>query len=519
MHSSHRSGFHFGRDGAKGLDREWSGSDGPANHEIIRACLDRFGGRHHSFLVAGIAARGADSWSHDDEVFAKMFTQGANLSRAGHHAFQAAPQAHSSEVDHLILRRSGDACGLERFGIHAGEDGDSEDERFRIPRGDDGIRNHAGSAAQVDGRHFHSQSGCGADGFHCGVRNVVEFEVQKHAGAEGFEIPHDRGAFGCEKLEADLEKAAFTEKGIREAFGGIGIRRVDGDNDFFLRGAWRGGHLSRRMTLDAPAKVNLTLRVLGRRSDGFHDIETLMVPLTLADRIELVLREEPGVDFSCSDSELPTNGTNLVCKAVVAFERATGREIGVRIHLEKNIPHGAGLGGGSSDAAAVLKALDGLLKTNLGVSKLESIAATIGSDVPFFIRCVPAICRGRGEVVEPVSGVPAAEILLVKPPFPVSTAWAYGAWACANKSGETFPPSFGSIRMVNDLEAPVFEKHLQLPVLKRWLAAQPGVSAVMMSGSGSTIFALLDGPAEGLGERVRAEFGESFGVWRSRIVS
>jgi 4-diphosphocytidyl-2-C-methyl-D-erythritol kinase len=320
-------------------------------------------------------------------------------------------------------------------------------------------------------------------------------------------------------LKADLKKAAFAEQRIGEPFGGVGVWSVDGNNDFFLRGAGRGGHLSRRMTIDAPAKVNLTLRVLGRRPDGFHDIETLMAPLDLADRLEVELKDTPGLEFSCSDPSLPTDGSNLVCKAVKAFAAATGREFGVRIHLEKRIPHGAGLGGGSSDAAAVLKVLNELLGAGLSTEDLEKIAASIGSDVAFFIRGVPAICRGRGERVEPVEGVPSAEILLVKPPFPVSTSWAYGAWAAAKKPRETFPAMLGSIAMVNDLEVPVFSKHLQLPVLKRWLAAQPGVRAAMMSGSGSTVFAVLEGAAEDLAERVREEFGDSFSVWRCRIAS
>lgn len=353
----------------------------------------------------------------------------------------------------------------------------------------------------------------------CGVRNVMEFQIEKNARAEFFEVPHNGRSLGGEKLEANLEKAAFAEQWIGEPFGGVGVRSVDGYNDFFLRGAGRGGHLSRRMTIDAPAKVNLTLRVLGRRQDGFHDIETLMAPLDLADRLEVELMESPGLDFSCSDPSLPVDGSNLVCKAVTAFAAATGRELGVRIHLEKRIPHGAGLGGGSSDAAAVLKALNELLGVGLSVEELEKIAASIGSDVAFFIRGVPAICRGRGERVEPVEGVPSAEILLAKPPFPVSTAWAYGAWAAAEKSPETFPAMLGSIAMVNDLESPVFSKHLQLPVLKRWLATQPGVTAAMMSGSGSTVFAVLEGADKNLAERVREEFGESFSVWRCRIAA
>ena len=271
------------------------------------------------------------------------------------------------------------------------------------------------------------------------------------------------------------------------------------------------------MTLEAPAKVNLSLRVLGRRPDGFHEIETVMAPLDLADRLEMSPAEKSGMEFSCSDPSLPTDGSNLVCKAVEVFAAATGREFGVRIHLEKKIPHGAGLGGGSSDAAAVLKGLNKLLATNLSVEELENIAAGIGSDVPFFIRGVPAVCRGRGERIEPVEGVPAAEILLVKPPFGISTAWAYGAWASSPKSPETFSARFGSISMMNDLEAPVFSKHLQLPVLKRRLAEFEGVRAAMMSGSGSTVFAVLEGPAEGLELKVRGEFGETFEVLRCRL--
>jgi 4-diphosphocytidyl-2-C-methyl-D-erythritol kinase len=244
-----------------------------------------------------------------------------------------------------------------------------------------------------------------------------------------------------------------------------------------------------------------------------------MAPLDLADRLDVELKGTPGLDFSCSDATLPTDGANLVCMAVTAFAVATGRHFGVRIHLEKRIPHGAGLGGGSSDAAAVLKALNELLSSGLSCEDLEKIAAKIGSDVAFFIRGVPAICRGRGEHVEPVEGVPSEEILLVKPPFPVSTAWAFGAWAAAVKPCATFPAMLGSIAMVNDLEAPVFSKHLQLPVLKRWLSAQTGVRAALMSGSGSTVFAVLGGPAEDLADRVRKEFGASFSVWRCRIAS
>jgi 4-diphosphocytidyl-2-C-methyl-D-erythritol kinase len=273
------------------------------------------------------------------------------------------------------------------------------------------------------------------------------------------------------------------------------------------------------MTIDAPAKVNLTLRVLGRREDGFHEIETLMTPVTLADRLEITVRGEPGIRLTCSDASVPSDASNLAHRAAAVFGEHTGLRFGVDIHLQKNIPHGAGLGGGSSDAAAVLVALDRLLETKLPTSELERLAATIGSDIPFFIRCQPAVCRGRGEILEPFEGLPTADILLVKPPFPIPTPWAYQAWAASEKTPATFQQFHGSIPLMNDLEAPVFSKYLLLPVLKEALREQNGVSAAMMSGSGSTIFAILNDAAVGIEEWIHREFGESFQTLRTRLVT
>ena len=154
-----------------------------------------------------------------------------------------------------------------------------------------------------------------------------------------------------------------------------------------------------------------------------------------------------------------------------------------------------------------------------GVSpELEAIAATLGSDIPFFIRNRPAICRGRGETMELAGSVPDANLLLVKPPFPVSTAWAYKAWAADGKPDSTAPTQFlGDIELTNDLEAPVFNKFLLLPAIKSWLIAQPEVSAAMMSGSGSTVFAVLNRTASNLFERIRARFGEHMWTCACRI--
>jgi 4-diphosphocytidyl-2-C-methyl-D-erythritol kinase len=149
---------------------------------------------------------------------------------------------------------------------------------------------------------------------------------------------------------------------------------------------------------------------------------------------------------------------------------------------------------------------------------LESIAASLGSDIPFFIRSSPSLCRGRGEIVEPLGILPKANILLVKPPFPVPTAWAYQAYKNKPKTSETFSQWHGSIELMNDLEEPVFSKYLVLPVLKRWLLDQSGVRCAMMSGSGSTIFAILNEDVLDLEDRVLAYFGPSFLVRRCQLL-
>ena len=273
------------------------------------------------------------------------------------------------------------------------------------------------------------------------------------------------------------------------------------------------------MTIQAPAKVNLVLRILGKRADGFHEIETLMAPVTLSDEIDIEVFAGSGIDLACSDPDVPSDASNLVWRAVEAFAARTGKIFRTTIGLRKNIPSGAGLGGGSSDAAAVLVALNRLLDAGLAEDDLESIAASLGSDIPFFIRNRPAICRGRGEIMEAAGPLPEANILLIKPPFPVPTAWAYKAWAACNKDGRISPRQLlGDIELTNDLELPVFEKFLLLPALKSWLIAQPEVTSAMMSGSGSTIFAAIRGDVGDLDERIRARFGPHIWTHSCRLI-
>jgi len=245
--------------------------------------------------------------------------------------------------------------------------------------------------------------------------------------------------------------------------------------------------------LTAPAKVNLSFRILRKREDGFHEVETLMAPIGLADKIRLERVEGSGIHLECSDPTLPTGADNLVVKAAVAFFKKSGNPFGLRIELEKQVPHGAGLGGGSSDAASVLEGLNTLSGGCLNREELCEIAAELGSDVPFFLYRSPAICRGRGEKIEPVSGLISQPVLLIKPPFGVPTPWAYSRWSASLELPDVdySPQAMPWGEMVNDLERPVFEKYLVLAEMKTWLRSQPGVRGALMSGSGSTMFAVL----------------------------
>ena len=268
----------------------------------------------------------------------------------------------------------------------------------------------------------------------------------------------------------------------------------------------------------APAKINLSLRVLGKRADGFHDIETLMLPLSLADEIVLTrLTEEDTqrharIELVCSDPSLPTGPANLAYRAAESFLVHTGIVAGVRIELTKHIPHGAGLGGGSSDAATVLLALDEIFETHLGREVLLTLAAKLGSDIPFFIGRRAAVCRGRGERVETTGFAANLSLLLLKPEFPIPTPWAYSRWRDARElPGVRYDEQrFSWGELVNDLERPVFEKYLPLAAMKMWLLSQPEVAGALMSGSGSTVFAVLK---EGAPEKIASLEARALGMF------
>ncbi len=248
------------------------------------------------------------------------------------------------------------------------------------------------------------------------------------------------------------------------------------------------------MQVFAPAKINLSLKILGRRDDDFHEIETLIVPISLCDEIRIDKDDaKEGIDFRCDDPSVPQGDNNLAVLAARAFFAATRIKPAISIELKKKIPHGAGLGGGSSDAASMLLALNKLFETNLPSEALAKMGETIGSDVPFFIFQSAATCRGRGELVTPLKFHEQLSILLLKPAFAVPTEWAYSHWQDSREiPGVSYAvQQFGDQAFINDLERPVFEKFVFLAQLKMWLLRQPKVGAALMSGSGSTMFAVL----------------------------
>jgi len=264
------------------------------------------------------------------------------------------------------------------------------------------------------------------------------------------------------------------------------------------------------MQILAPAKINLSLKILGRRTDGFHELDTLIAPISLYDAIGIDQRPEKGIKFCCDDPSVPQGDDNLVVRAAKTFFETTKIEPAVSVELKKKIPHGAGLGGGSSDAASVLLALNDLFETKLSREALAEIAEPLGSDVPFFLFQSAAICKGHGEMVIPVKLQSQFSILLLKPAFAVSTAWAYSRWQHSREiPGIRYEAQeFAGQTFANDLERPVFEKFVFLAQFKIWLLSQSEVGAALMSGSGSTMFAVMreNADADSVATRAKTAF-------------
>ena len=263
------------------------------------------------------------------------------------------------------------------------------------------------------------------------------------------------------------------------------------------------------MQLHSPAKVNLMLSVHGKRADGFHELTSLVVALAFGDDLRVRLASTSADQLKCSDPSVPTGADNLILKAAELFRQRVGRAIFFEFDLEKRIPMGAGLGGGSSNASTALVAMNALSGDALTREVLLELAAELGSDCPFFIDPKPALMRGRGEVIEVLDASQAERlrglrIALFRPAFSINTAWAYGQLAAAAPSSyESEPEAAARLELLsetcaglpsallyNSFEAAVGQKYLAIPSLLDSLRERS--VPCLMSGSGSCCFALLE---------------------------
>jgi 4-diphosphocytidyl-2-C-methyl-D-erythritol kinase len=272
----------------------------------------------------------------------------------------------------------------------------------------------------------------------------------------------------------------------------------------------------------SPCKVNLLLNILGKRADGFHEIETIMLPVNVCDEMTFQ-RGGNGIQLSCSNPELPANSKNLVHRAADMFLVASKISGGVKIHLQKNLPLAGGIGGGSANAAVTLIALNELFGSPLSRERLHELAAALGSDIPFFLQSKPALATGRGESIQPLEDFPALRgkaILLIHPGFGIATPWAYQNLArfpealngrkgrAAEVISKLQSGDLSAAGFYNSLESPALEKFPVLKLFQEFLLAN-GALAALMSGSGSTTFAICKNVsfAEMLLEKFKAQFG------------
>jgi 4-diphosphocytidyl-2-C-methyl-D-erythritol kinase len=262
----------------------------------------------------------------------------------------------------------------------------------------------------------------------------------------------------------------------------------------------------RTMQSLAPAKINMYLRIVGRRPDGYHLLDSLMVPISLYDDIHIAVASSQQratspraeLEVSCDDPTIPGGETNLAYKAAALVCQEAGLQARICIHLRKRIPAGAGLGGGSSNAATVLKSLNALLALGWTEARLCQLGARLGADVPFFIPCRPACIGGIGDSVTTVSPLPECSMVLVVPPFSVSTPWAYQRFDellpvdPASAQPWQFAPGQWPPRewFINDLERVVLPAYPPIAALKEALL-RLGAEGVLMSGSGSSVFGIF----------------------------
>ena len=262
-----------------------------------------------------------------------------------------------------------------------------------------------------------------------------------------------------------------------------------------------------RATWRSPAKVNLCLRVVGRRADGYHLLDSIFAAVDLCDRVTVEARDAGAgagsvIEVRCDHPGVPASATNLAARAAQALLDDRGIGAHVTIGLEKRIPPGSGLGGGSGNAATMLTGLNALLELAVPAARLHELALHLGADVAFFLSGGVARVRGIGEVIEPTPRMPDLHLVLAIPSFGVSTAWAFGAYAAARvpftigDAASLFDAEerLSATHLVNDLEPVVFARHPELAALKQQMLAA-GAQAAVMSGSGSTILGVAPSAA------------------------
>ncbi len=250
------------------------------------------------------------------------------------------------------------------------------------------------------------------------------------------------------------------------------------------------------ITVKVPAKINLCLSVLGKRSDGYHEVEMLMQMVGLYDEVT-VARRGQGVNVRCDNSAVPSGEANIAWKAAAAMLSLLGSNAGLAIEIRKAIPVAAGLGGGSGDAAAVLVAANRLLQTGLNRERLAQVGAELGMDVPFFLYGPTALARGRGEMLTELAPLPKFSVLLVNPGFETPTAWAYKNLNLRlTKKVDCNKIARLTVRNIaeglhNDLETVTAAVHPVIGKIEEALRAQ-GAAGVCMSGSGPTVFGIFE---------------------------
>ena len=283
------------------------------------------------------------------------------------------------------------------------------------------------------------------------------------------------------------------------------------------------------ISFKTPAKVNLGLHILGKREDGFHELETLFQMVNWCDEIKIECLSR-GLELVCNQPDIPTDKENLVIRAAHILQtRYPGRCKGARIHLNKNIPHGAGLGGGSGNAAGVLLGLNFLWGMKLKREDLISVASELGSDVPFFLFSPCAIGRGRGEILEPVKNSIRFYVLMVYPGFAVPTASVYGNLKLKLTKRENnisilknflLQSEFAQLGATwsNDLELFVFKEYPGLSGIKKEMLAL-GAKGALLSGSGSTVFGIFDNPETAKSAHARLDRGKFMLFLAESVVS